>query len=86
MSPPYSVSFTPAAGRDLKRLDPPLRETLLGRCEELAANPRPHGVKKGTGEDWHRIRVNDYRIKYEIDDAARTVTVIRIGHRRDVYD
>jgi len=83
---PYTVLFTPAAGRDLKRIDSPLRELLLERCAELADDPRPHGVKKGVGEDWHRIRVNDYRIKYEIDDDARTVTVIRAGHRRDVYD
>jgi mRNA interferase RelE/StbE len=32
-----------------------------------------------------RIRVGDYRVLYEIDDRARTVLVVHIGHRRDVY-
>jgi mRNA interferase RelE/StbE len=32
-----------------------------------------------------RIRVGDFRVIYEIDDDQRAVTVLRIGHRRDVY-
>jgi mRNA-degrading endonuclease RelE of RelBE toxin-antitoxin system len=30
--------------------------------------------------------VGDWRIGYEIDDEARTVTIITIGHRREFYD
>jgi len=33
----------------------------------------------------YRIRVGVYRIIYEVDDAARVVTVYRIRHRREVY-
>jgi len=39
---------------------------------------------KGGDKEW-RIRVGDYRIVYVIDDAARTVDVTRIRHRREVY-
>jgi mRNA interferase RelE/StbE len=38
-----------------------------------------------SGRDAWRIRVGDYRVLYEIDDPARTVLVVHIGHRRDVY-
>lgn len=40
---------------------------------------------KGEGRYW-RIRHGDYRVVYEIDDSARRVTVIKIAHRREVYD
>ncbi len=32
-----------------------------------------------------RIRVGDYRVVYDIDDDSRTVTVIRVKHRREAY-
>jgi len=32
-----------------------------------------------------RIRAGDYRIIYEIDDAQQIVTILHVGHRRDVY-
>jgi mRNA interferase RelE/StbE len=38
----------------------------------------------GSPEGW-RIRVGDYRILYQIDDEAQTVTVARFQHRRNVY-
>jgi mRNA interferase RelE/StbE len=34
----------------------------------------------------HRIRIGDYRVIYEINDGRLVVTVITIGHRRDVYE
>ncbi len=35
--------------------------------------------------DRYRVRQGQYRILYEIEDAVRTVTVVKIGHRKDVY-
>jgi mRNA interferase RelE/StbE len=60
---------------------------MMPRLEHLESAPRPPGCKKLKGGDneW-RIRVGDYRIVYVIDDAARTVDVTRIAHRRDVYE
>ena len=51
----------------------------------LKNNPRPEGCTKLTGREGWRIRVGNYRVLYDIDDAVRRVTVVNIGHRRDVY-
>ncbi len=42
---------------------------------------------RGTGarEEW-RIRVGDYRIVYRVDDEAREVVILAVGHRGSVYD
>ncbi|MCI0339616.1 MAG: type II toxin-antitoxin system RelE/ParE family toxin [Planctomycetales bacterium] len=56
-------------------------QKLLG----LADNPRPPGTQKLSTGDQYRVRQGDWRIVYELDDGARTVTVVKIGHRRDVY-
>ena len=42
--------------------------------------------KKLKGRDAWRIRVGDYRVIYEIHDSRLIVTIITIGHRREVYD
>lgn len=51
----------------------------------LATNPRPSGCQKLSGREAWRVRVGDNRVVYEIDDPARRVLVVHIGHRRDVY-
>ncbi|MDO4716658.1 MAG: type II toxin-antitoxin system RelE/ParE family toxin [Propionibacteriaceae bacterium] len=82
----YDVSFTTAAVRQIKKLPRPARDRILDAIEGLAEDPRPHGAKKLVGEQtaW-RIRVGDYRVIYDILDAELTVTVVLVGHRREVY-
>ena len=82
----YRVSLRASAEKELQELSTKVVRRILPRLELLAAVPRPPGCKKlkGGDKEW-RIRVGDYRIVYVIDDAARTVDVTRIAHRRDVY-
>jgi mRNA interferase RelE/StbE len=55
------------------------------RIEGLAADPRPPGCEKLSGQDRYRVRQGDYRILYEVDDPGLVVTIVKIGHRREVY-
>jgi len=83
----YRVALSSSATRELERLPAKLIYRIVPHLERLATNPRPNGCKKLSGGDreW-RIRVGDYRIIHEIDDSARTVDVVRIRHRREVYN
>ncbi|KHK96591.1 plasmid stabilization protein [Microbacterium mangrovi] len=83
----YRVEFTTAAARQVKKLPRPARDRVLDAVEDLGDDPRPHGAKKLAGEQtaW-RIRVGDYRVIYDIFDTELTITVIRAGHRREIYD
>ena len=82
----YRVEFTTAAARQVKKLPRNIRTRVLDAIESLSDNPRPRGTRKLVGEEtaW-RLRTGDYRIIYEILDETLTVTVIRAGHRREVY-
>ncbi len=51
----------------------------------LGEHSRPPGCLKLIGRDGWRIRIGDYRVVYEIDDRGQVVTVLHVGHRRDVY-
>ena len=83
----YRVDFTTAAARQIRKLPRPARERILEVVESLGEEPRPHGARKLVGEEtaW-RIRAGDYRVIYDVFDDVLVVTVVRAGHRRDVYD
>ena len=82
----YRVFLERAAEKQLKQLSAKLHDRVIAAVQELTENSRPTGCRKLTGakNDW-RIRVGDYRVVYEIDDAAQEVRVNRIRHRREVY-
>ena len=82
----YAVQFTRSADKDLERIVPPERNRIIRKIAELARDPRPMGVKKLAGaDDLYRLRVGNYRVIYQVEDRIVTVTVVRIGHRREVY-
>ncbi len=83
---PYRVTLKRVADRDLDRLTRETASQVAQTLRALAIDPRPPGTVKLRGSRNHyRLRVGDYRILYEVDDAARTVTIARVRHRREVY-
>ncbi len=82
----YEVSIVASAEKDLDRLPVSVSSRISSRILSLKENPRPRGVKKLINRMLFRIRVGDYRILFEINDSEHMVTVIAIGHRREVYD
>jgi mRNA interferase RelE/StbE len=83
----YQIFIKPAAQRQLKKLTRTVQQDLITRIESLSANPRPLSCKKLKGrQDQYRLRSGDYRIIYSIEDASLIVKVIKVGHRRDVYE
>ena len=84
--PDYGIAFKFSAEKELLRLPRQIASRILSKIEPLGMNPRPRGAKKLRGaKDLWRIRAGDYRAIYAIDDGQREVTVMRIAHRREVY-
>jgi mRNA interferase RelE/StbE len=81
----YSVSILRSAQKSLGALAPIQQARLISAIRGLASNPRPPGAKKIIGRQAWRIRVGDYRVIYEIDDADLTILVVDMGHRREIY-
>lgn len=62
---------------------------MVADIENLAGNPRPHGVEKlAAKEKLHRVYVGpgkDYRVIYQLQDEALLIVVVEMGDRKDVY-
>jgi mRNA interferase RelE/StbE len=57
----------------------------VSKIQRLAAEPRPVGAEKLSGQGKYRIRQGDYRILYLIDDVETSVTIVRVAHRSQAY-
>lgn len=81
----YRLRIKPSAVKELEGLPDKDRRRLVARIRELGEQPRPPGAEKLCGHDLYRVRRGNYRILYEIADPDLTVTIVKIGDRRDVY-
>lgn len=81
----YQLLIKPSARKELEQLS----DSILRRIDEaivkLSNHSRPVGSKKLVGAPLYRIRIGTYRVVYEIDDNRKTVTIVTVGHRGDVY-
>jgi Cytotoxic translational repressor of toxin-antitoxin stability system len=77
----YKLLFKRSVAKDLRAF--PRRDVarILQKVDALAVDPR----EKLSGRERYRVRQGVYRILYEIHDLELVVTVIKIGHRREVY-
>jgi len=82
----WTVEFTTAAAREVRKLEPSVRRRVLAALAVLEEEARPAGARKlsGSSDDW-RIRIGDHRALYEIQEDRVLVTVFRVAHRREVY-
>ena len=84
----YTLLITPTARRKLAEHLP---EAVAFAAHEFVVGPlldHPHRVGKRLHpplEDRHVARRGTYRVIYRIDDQHRTVAVVDVAHRRDVY-
>jgi mRNA interferase RelE/StbE len=82
----YRVEVLRRAVKTLSKLPGRDYERVRDAIRALESEPRPPGCKKLVGRDGWRIRVGRYRVIYEIADVVRVVTVLDVGHRKDIYE
>jgi mRNA interferase RelE/StbE len=82
----YEVVFKRSVAKDLRGFPNKDVKLILQRIRSLAQDPRPAGCEKLSGEERYRVRRGNYRIIYEIADSKLLVLVVKVGHRRDVYN
>ena len=86
----YKVEYTKTAFRQLNKMDKKIATFIISYIDDKLVNcenPRLHGkALKGNLNDIWRYRVGNYRILAKIEDDRIVITIVEIGHRKDVYD
>ena len=81
----YAIELKKGALKQLKKLNPTVRERIVEKIYLLAKDPFTVGSEQMSGLPYRKIRVGDYRVVYEVNRDVLIVLVIRVGHRREVY-
>ncbi|OGO30712.1 MAG: hypothetical protein A2Z29_00610 [Chloroflexi bacterium RBG_16_56_11] len=81
----YEIELRRNAIKALDKIPKTARSRIASSLLRLSENPRPGGVEKVRGTELWRVRQGDYRLVYHINDENKKITVVRIGHRRDIY-
>jgi len=83
----YRIEFLASAQKQFSKLPAKERKRIDQKILALAEDPRPPGAvaMKGSKKGLLRIRVGNYRVIYTIEDDRLIVVVVRVSHRKDVY-
>jgi mRNA interferase RelE/StbE len=81
----WSYVVTPPARRDLRRLDPPVKRRIVAALDRFVTDPHAGDIRKlSIGPEW-RLRVGEWRVRFEFDDDALLVVVTRALPRGRAY-
>lgn len=83
------LEFSEAAKKTFSKLDKSVQRRIKNYLDDIVQleNPRSRGkALVGNLVNLWRYRVGDYRIICNIQDEKILITILRIGHRKDVYD
>ena len=82
----YSIEFLPSVLKSLKRFPKRDLVRIKNKIEDLAHDlPEANATKMKGDNPFHKVRIGDYRVIYEIHGVRLVVLVVKIGHRKDVY-
>lgn len=83
------VIFTPKAKKSFLKLDKTIQQQIQKFIVKLEAMSDPRASGKmlvGNLLGFWRYRVGDYRLLCKIVDKELVITVVEVGHRKEVYE
>jgi mRNA interferase RelE/StbE len=82
----YKIEVKKSAAKALKNIPKADRKRIADKIDSLAENPpSPDTTKMKGNNPFHKIRVGDYRIVYEIQKDVLLILIVKVGHRKDIY-
>lgn len=86
----WDYKFSAKARKQLQKLGhEPSRRIVSFLKNHVAGSENPRHIGKslkGELREYWRYRVDDYRIICRIEDSELIVFVVKVGHRRDIYE
>jgi mRNA interferase RelE/StbE len=82
----YRVELKKSAAKVLKKIPKSDQRRIRDKIDSLSEDlPEPATTKMKGDNPFHRIKVGDYRIIYEVHSDILVIMVLKIGHRKEVY-
>jgi len=80
----YSLVWSPKSQQDLAALEKAIVLRIVNRLEQVKHTPY-HFAEHLTDIRAWKLRIGDYRVIMDIDEAEKTIFVLKVGHRKNIY-
>ncbi len=81
----YTLTFEKKALEELNRLEKEIKERIWNKLQLCKENPFRF-LEHLEEIDGFKLRVGDYRAIVDVDNSLRTINVLKVGHRKNIYD
>jgi len=81
----FEILMMPTAKKQLKKLDRKVQGQIIKALERIRIRPDAF-ITKLVGVPGYKLRVGEYRVILEIDRGKLLILVLKVGHRRNIYD
>jgi len=82
----YKIIFEKQAADFLRKADNVTKERISIKINHLKENPQLGVPLTGNLAGLWKLRIGDYRAVYQIRNNELIVLVLKIGHRKNVYE
>ena len=81
----YSVIFSEKAEKQLGKMPKEVQGRIVNSLERISIRPESY-LERIVGNPFYKLRVGDYRVIVEIEHEKLIILVIKVGHRKNIYD
>ncbi len=85
----YKVFFEEKAKKELSKIEKPFQKLIVEKIKQLSENfdlMTNNMIPLKGNFDFYRLRVGKYRVIFHKDDENIIITIVRIGHRKNIYE
>ena len=80
----YNVILSDLASKQLKKLEAGIQKRIISALERIRLRPEAY-IEKLVDEPGYKMRVGDYRIIMDVQRQDSLIFVVKVGHRRNIY-
>lgn len=81
----YEVIIPSKAKKTLDKLEKNIQERILKSLDRIRIRPYDY-LERLTNSSYYKLRTGDYRAIIDVQDNKLILYVIKVGHRKNVYD
>lgn len=81
----YEIIFTKRAVEEFNKLESAIKERIWDKLQLCKEDPFRF-LKHLTEVDGFKLRVGNYRAIADVDNSSKTIKILKIGHRRNIYE
>jgi len=81
----YQIIFSKTAKKQLSKLEKNIQKRILEKLVRIQIRPEAF-VEKLVGDPGYKLRIGDYRLIIDIHKNILEIHIIKVGHRKNIYD